>query len=89
MGKPGAVRTTPGAILVVAGVAALALCITGFALHLVGFATDATITALLCGGSGLAWLGQDRRGQRRAANHVSAGRPASRRRADRLRRTTP
>jgi len=40
------------------------LCVIGFSLHIVGFATDATIVALLCIGSGLAWLMQGRRGQR-------------------------
>jgi hypothetical protein len=65
--KPGiAARPNPGSVLVVAGVAALVLCVTGFSLHAVGFATDATIVALLCIGSGLAWLKQSRRGQRDA-----------------------
>ena len=88
MGKAsGGVRATPGAVLVVAGVAALVSCVTGFALHLVGFATDATIVALLCLGTGLAWLAQGRRGRRQAPNHVAGKRPASSR-ANRSRRTT-
>jgi hypothetical protein len=67
VGEPGtAARASPGAVLVVAGVAALALGVTGFLLQMVGFATDATIVALLCVGSGLAWLVQGRRGQREA-----------------------
>ena len=65
MARPGrAARPNPWAVLVVAGLAALVLCVIGFSLHIVGFATDATIVALLCIGSGLAWLMQGRRGQR-------------------------
>ena len=70
MARPGhAARPSPAAVLVAAGVAALVLCVTGFSLHIVGFATDATIVALLCIGSGLAWLMQSRRGQRDAEPH--------------------
>jgi hypothetical protein len=59
-------RPSPGTVLVVTGVAALVLCVTGFSQHMVGFATGATIVALMCIGSGLAWLMQSRRGQRDA-----------------------